>query len=72
MIPGGELGAIIVEQNKQARHAGCHRHRPIYVAGKMKKALYLPCYSQGNTGLSRAAWAGEKTIRCSEFEHRNK
>ncbi|VXA80905.1 MULTISPECIES: hypothetical protein [Aeromonas] len=51
MTPGGERGAIIVEQNKQARHAGCHRHRPIYVAGKMKKALYLPCYSQGNTGL---------------------
>ena len=41
----------------------CH----IYVAGKMKKALYLPCYLQGNTGLSRAAWAGEKTIRCFEF-----
>ncbi|MGL6151349.1 MAG: hypothetical protein ACRC1N_09225 [Aeromonas sobria] len=31
----GERGAIIVEQNKQARHVGCHRHLHIYVAGNM-------------------------------------
>jgi hypothetical protein len=43
----GERGAIIVEQNKQARHVGCHRHLPHlcgwqYVAGKMKKPCIYP------------------------------
>lgn len=32
--------------------------------GKNKKALYFQCSSQGNTGLLRHSWTGEKTIRC--------
>lgn len=32
--------------------------------GKNKKALYFQCSSQGNTGLLRHSWTGEKPIRC--------